>query len=165
MIRRSSSRRGDRLLLGAPASARSEVGETLIELMVTILVMGTAVVAVLGAILTMVRTSDTHRRSVRAGNEATTIAEKIDSAPYLSCTTNPNYYPPTGYVSPSNTMIVSVNRKDLASRTATTPVFPGAGNTACAGPDQGAQQITVKVKFGTGAQSIEESVVLVKRKP
>ena len=132
--------------------------------MVTVLVMGTAVVTVLGAILTMIRTSDTHRRSVRAANEATTIAERIDGETYKSCTTNPTYYPPTGYVAPSNTTII-VTRKDLVSRTTTAPQYTGTGTAACAGPDQGAQQITVRVKFGGGVQAIEESVVLVKRKP
>jgi type II secretory pathway pseudopilin PulG len=83
---------------GAPPThqRRADVrGETLIEIMVAVVIMGTSIVAILGAISTMIVSSGAHRGLVRTSNEASRIAELIQNANYKTCGgangTNPVY--------------------------------------------------------------------------
>ena len=147
-------------VLSMAGSSRGQRGETLVELIITVVIMAISLGAVTLGIITMVRTSDQHRRSVRASNEAMTIAELIDAMPYVACGSNPSYFPPPGYTTPTN-FTVTVTRQNLVSRTATTPTF---ANACPAGGDQGAQQLTVRVtKSDPGSMSVSEQVVIVKR--
>jgi len=127
--------------------------------MVAVLIMGTAIVAVLGAMGTAIRTSAQHRGSAQAGGAATSIAELIDNAPYQDCATGyasvydaPTFIKPAGFT-------VNVTIKYLVSRTTATPQYTGSCTS-----DKGVQQITVKVTSPT-AGGMNETVVVAKRKP
>ena len=162
---------------GAAAWRRGEAGETLIELIVTIVIMGSAILAILGGVVTMVITSASHRGSVRSGNEAATVAELIASedTPYQPCTTAgpaPSYDavfgPGSSYansapgdytvaLTPAATPVLFLDDKH-----ATTPTFDA---TCPAAGDQGTQQMTVTVTAGGSGRHSKESVTFVKRKP
>ena len=146
---------------GRRAGVHDQRGETLIELMVAVLIMGTAIVAILGAIAASIRTSAQHRESVRAGNAATMIAELIETAPYVPCESNyssayaaPNYQKPAEFT-------VSVRVTYLASKTTSTPTFNGSGCTTA--NDQGLQEVTITVR-SSRAGGMTETVTLAKRK-
>jgi type II secretory pathway pseudopilin PulG len=55
-------------------------GETLIELVVAVAIMGVVVVALLGAIATSIRMSDVHRKQARAGAFLRSYAEEIQNS-------------------------------------------------------------------------------------
>lgn len=145
-----------------PSRTRAEAGETLIELMVAVLVMGLAIVAILAGITTMITTSAYHRGSVRAGNEATTIAELIQGAPYECPGTYATAYAPPAYTKPTGYTVTVATPKYLDSRTTSTPTF---GRTTCtAATDQGLQSITVTVRANRSGRNATESVTIVKQK-
>lgn len=149
------------------SAAPAERGETLIELLVTVFILATAISAIVLGVFTMIRTSDQHRRAVRASNEAMSIAEMIDDAPYVKietpgeCTRVNPYFPPAGYSTPAN-MSVTVTRENLVDRTSSTPTF----TASCPASDQGLQSLTVTVK-STSARSgtVSQKVTIVKREP
>jgi type II secretory pathway pseudopilin PulG len=62
---------------GAPAADR---GETLLELLVSVLIMGVAVVALVGGLGTAIRVSDIHRKQANAGAYVRSYAEAIETA-------------------------------------------------------------------------------------
>lgn len=138
---------------------RDESGETLIEVMASVVLMGTAIVAILAGLFTAVVTSDLHKRQTRAANEVTNAIEAIQRATYLPCggPTAPDYSSalpamPAGYTA----SITSTQY--LQSSTAADPTWG-----ACPGTDQGEQKITVSVSQGTGGRAVKETIVYVKR--
>src|ERR1700716_2168307 len=62
------------------AQIRRERGETLIELLVAMLVAGTAIVVLMGGLGTSVRISDIHRKQAKAGAYLRSFAEAVESA-------------------------------------------------------------------------------------
>jgi hypothetical protein len=142
-----------------------EDGETLVELLVAVIVMGTAVVAVVTSLLSAAIASQTARQLVASGNQATTVAELIQNAsysdcisqnnPYVASYSSPHYTLPTGYT-------MKVTAAYLHSQTSTTPTF----DPTCPSVDQGLQQITVKVRHSAAGGSHRwVTVTIVKRKP
>lgn len=136
-------------------------GETLIEIMATVVLMGTAIVAVLSGLFTAIVSSDLHRRQTRAAAEVTNVVESIDKATYSPCSgaTIPTYSTALPTL-PSGFAVSSVVVEPLVSSAASDPTFaatcPGAG-------DQGAQRITVTVTQGIGGRRVTEKIVYVKR--
>ena len=139
-----------------------ERGETLIELMATVLLMGVSIVALVAALLGVMRTSVENRRATRAGNEAVNVVETLRSVDYVPCATASTYASsvpaaPRGYT----TSITRVRR--LQSDTASTPVWvPAAGGCNVAN-DTGAQEITIRVQ-ATDGSNVSRSLTLVKRR-
>jgi type II secretory pathway pseudopilin PulG len=86
-----------------------ERGETLIELLVTVVILGTAVVAVVGALVTAIKVSDLHRKHATAGAAVRAYAEDLERlvaqtpTGYMPCAdagyyqTNVVYSGPGGY--------------------------------------------------------------------
>ena len=92
--------------LAVPAHDR---GETLIELLVAVVIMGTAVVAVVGGLGTAIMISDIHRKQSIIAADLTAFAAAIQGAVatspgYIDCATDsrgarpyPSYAPGSGY--------------------------------------------------------------------
>src|SRR4051812_45015166 len=77
--------------------ARTERGETLIELVVAIAILGIAGVAILGGLMMSVRTSVMHRNDATGGAYVRSFAESIQSSVdssggYKSCATAQSAY-------------------------------------------------------------------------
>jgi type II secretory pathway pseudopilin PulG len=91
--------------------ARRERGESLVELLITIVIMSIAVVAVVGALAVSIRISDIHRKQATAGAAVRAFAEalqaRVAAGGYVPCADpataypltgpNPVYTAPTGY--------------------------------------------------------------------
>ncbi len=67
------------------AVERDERGETLIELLITIAIMGIGLAAVIGAVLAAVDASSLHRNQVTAINDLRTAAELVTRAAPSDC--------------------------------------------------------------------------------
>jgi type II secretory pathway pseudopilin PulG len=63
-----------------PGSTRDDRGETLVELMVALVIMATAVIALVGGIATSVRVSDIHRKQAKAGVYLRAFAEAVENS-------------------------------------------------------------------------------------
>ena len=89
-----------------PVGQLDDRGESLIEILVAVLIMGTAVVAIVGGLLASVKMSDVHRKQATSGGLARDYAELIDrhvaGSGYVACAGPAVYSPATvGYTLPA----------------------------------------------------------------
>src|SRR5689334_1699512 len=75
-------------------TARGTRGESMIEVLLAVVIMSTAVVAVVGGIATAIRIADLHRKQATAGAAVRALAEGLETA--MAGT-------PTGYVDCAST--------------------------------------------------------------
>jgi type II secretory pathway pseudopilin PulG len=152
-------------------SASSEAGESLVELMVTIAIMGTAMVAILGALWTTLRVADYNSKSSSADAALREFAEQLkqpnatDTFKYIPCTiagaqvTYPAYDPPSPYEHYDATF---TKVRYLTGYTAANePVW----SNTCPATDIGLQEITLKVTGPDNDPDIKstDTVTIVKR--
>lgn len=136
-------------------------GETLIELLISIVIMGVAVVAIFESFSTTILVSGAHRKQATAGAYVRDYAEFLENTiatpnGYKSGATTTSY--PT-YAPPDNSYTASV----IAVQCWTVN-----GWAACtAGNDTGVQQLTLQVASSDGATShgATERLAIVVRKP
>jgi type II secretory pathway pseudopilin PulG len=138
-----------------------ERGESLLELLIAVVIMGLAVVAIMAGISTSVLMSDIHRKQATAGAAVHTYSEAIENyvagGGYTNCatassggsgpygTTAVNFAAPAGY---SVTVGAAMS-------------WTGSGWGACTS-DSGYQKVTVRVVGGSRAG---ERIDLILRKP
>jgi prepilin-type N-terminal cleavage/methylation domain-containing protein len=136
-----------------------ERGDTLIELLVAVVVMGIAVVAVSGGIAVSVRMSDIHRKQAQAGAYIRDFAEAVENAvqasptAYVACAAAGTY--DSYYTVPSAAFTVA----------APTPVRYWDGSTfgtTCT-TDSGVQQLSLRID--SADNRVSETLVVVIRKP
>jgi prepilin-type N-terminal cleavage/methylation domain-containing protein len=141
---------------------RDDSGFTLIELVITIAIMGIAFVFILAGMTTSIFVSETPRRHASIEPLLTNLVEQAKRAAYANCATAPvgpqpagtsvssyGLSVPTGY-----TLTVTIKWSDATSST--------FSSTGCP-PDNGLQDVLLKVDDTTARAS--ESVEFVKRKP
>lgn len=141
--------------------APGDRGETLIELLVTIVLMGLTVATILGAIANSIMLSGLHRKQAVAGAAVRTYAEAFAAAvdgstsAYRSCGSL-SYYRSlslTGYTPPASF---------TPSVTAVRYWSGSAFGTTC-GTDVGVQRLSLKVTSADGR--VNETLDLVIRRP
>ena len=138
---------------------RRDRGETLIELLVTVVVVGTAVVALVAGLATAVRMSDIHRKQATAGAHVKAFAEKIEAA--VAAT------PTTGYQScaDSNTYLglypvpAPYQKEVVVAYWDGVSAFTGPGTCTV---DKGVQRLTLTVT-ATNSQVSETLDIIIRR--
>ena len=149
-------------------SKKDDRGETLVELMVALVIMGTAVVALVGGIATSIRASDIHRKQAKSQAYLRAFAEAIETSVanyptgYTECTagSTPQDTYQSAFTLPAadqttyQRTVADVSIWNRATSTYTT--CPAAG-------DAGVQRLTLRVSSVDGRAS--ESLVIVVRKP
>lgn len=139
-----------------PVPLRDERGESLLELMMAVAIMGVALVAIVGGLVTSILMSDIHRKQSAAGMYVRDYAEAIATevaAPegYQDCAAVSSYGTEFGVPEGFTTSVVSVRYWDGTS-----------WQDDCAA-DSGIQQLTLQVR--SNDSRAKESVVIVVRKP
>jgi prepilin-type N-terminal cleavage/methylation domain-containing protein len=150
---------------GDPAE-RAQQGETLIELLITVTIMGVLFVAVMAGTATSISMSDFHRQDGTAEGVIRSYAERVSDptdVPYVDCgsVTTATYATPIGFTLPNADWTASVTSVTFWQGATLNPAF----SSACPSPDKGLQQITLQVQSKAGKSQARESVVIVKRKP
>jgi hypothetical protein len=136
-------------------------GDTLVEILLTVFIMGTVLITLMGLVMTIMTASAVHRGKVAAGNQASTIAEAIDRLPYVACGSAANYDTAVaGLESGFEATIVSV--RYLSDGSTATPTFLPAGSACPGGVDEGAQMVSVRVRMSRPPH-VSTTVDLVKR--
>ncbi|MGB9376776.1 MAG: type II secretion system protein [Mycobacteriales bacterium] len=132
--------------------AAADRGETLIESLVTISVLGIAITALLGAITLGVRTSVLHRKHTQAQAELRNWAEKV-STKYLPCGVDPAG---PGALPPG-----------LDGQVTQVRYWDGTKfGSSCATPDQGLEVVTLRINVAAGLQpGFSRDLDVVVRKP
>lgn len=145
-----------------------ERGETLLELVVAIAILGICVVAIGSGIALSVRMSAIHRAQATASAFLHTYAETLEGN-YTACTTSssPNYaaglpHPPSNFSKP-NAVVAVVAYWDTASASFPTASTATSSDPCPTGGDPGLQRVTLTLTSDDGY--VSESLVVVLRNP
>jgi prepilin-type N-terminal cleavage/methylation domain-containing protein len=132
-----------------PGDSEQEAGFTLVELLLTVAILGVGMLVIVGGMMTSIQVSDLGRRQADGQTQLRAYAEAVAGATYVNCATSyTTYTPPTGY-----TALLVVSYWDGTSAFVTT----------CPTPDKGLQKITLTISTTDSRGS--ESVSLAKRTP
>ncbi|MEU3838683.1 prepilin-type N-terminal cleavage/methylation domain-containing protein [Streptomyces sp. NPDC028635] len=128
---------------------RGDEGETLVEVLVAVVLMGVAFVAVLGGLGTAIISSVAQQKMTSADSVIRSAAEKVVSDPYVSCARSyETPAPPAGY-----TVTVEVEYWDGV----------GAFGRPCPTADTGVQKVTLTV-HSSGPRPVRDATLeVVKR--
>lgn len=135
-----------------------ERGETLVELLVALTILGITLVAVIGAFGASITMSDVHRKQASAGaavrNYAELVADYVAGTGYTACASASAYAAGTvGYTAPSG----------YAASPVSIRYWTGSAWSAGCASDTGLQQLTLSVS--SADTRAREQLVLVLRKP
>ncbi|WP_405486485.1 prepilin-type N-terminal cleavage/methylation domain-containing protein [Streptomyces sp. NBC_00096] len=132
-----------------PRRRRGEEGETLIEVLVAVVLMGVAFVAILGGMGTAIVSSVAQQKVTTADSVIRSAAEKVVSDPYVSCAIGYGTpTPPAGY-----TVTVEIEYWDGV----------GSFGRSCPSADTGVQRVTLTVR-STGPHPVRDATLeVVKR--
>jgi type II secretory pathway pseudopilin PulG len=129
----------------------SDSGESLIELLIALVIMGIAVVAIVGGIATSIIISDIHRKQATAGADVRSYAEAIQNA------VTTNGYPICGNLPAGLSFAASTGY--TASVTAY-QVWNGTDFVPCGATDLGIQRLSVQVASDDGRATETLDVVI-----
>jgi hypothetical protein len=125
-----------------------------VELLVTVVIMGAAIVALVAGVATAVASSDTHRQDATAEGVMRSYAERVQNAPYVECATGYT----SGYTVPSGGWTATITSIQYLQS-------DGSSYGSTCSPDLGAQQITLHVVSPHTKNGADQTLVIVKRKP
>jgi Tfp pilus assembly protein PilV len=159
--------------------AGGQRGESLIEVLMTVSIVGLGVVAIVTAVGATVRLSGTSRVGTHADQLLVRYAENLTSVPYQPCTSGT-----TPYTAAATSAIPSTNLPDGATTGApgtaaarpdafelsitsigywNADLSPATFATTCPSVDPGSQELTLRVHAGDG--SFDRTLMIVKRAP
>lgn len=143
---------------------RNDRGETLVEVLVTVIILGIAGVAVLAGLMVAVKSSDLGRKQASGGSYVRSLAEAIQnsvtaSGGYQSCAAANVYL--TNSVKTQAGLPGTYTSAQTAAKS-----WNGSSWSAC-GTDNGSQQLTLTVTSpgSTSAQRAVETLTFILRKP
>lgn len=135
--------------------ARTEAGETLTEVLVTIVILGIAVAGISAALLVTNRTSALHRQQALAQGALRAWAEQVAAGSYTACATASTFPPPSPALPAGLTPAVTGVQ-----------YWNGTAFAASCGTDTGIQRVTLRITATTGRTTpLTDSVAVVVRKP
>jgi type II secretory pathway pseudopilin PulG len=132
-------------------------GESLLELLIAVAIMGVAVAAIVGGIGVSVLMSDVHRKQATAGTGVRDFGEAVENqvmaGGYFPCAAPAKYAAPAGFTVPAR----------FTSSVTSVKYWTGSAWSATCGTDIGLQQLTVQVASGDGRASERLEFVVRKR--
>lgn len=150
----------------------SDDGETLVEIIVSVFILGFAAVAIGAGMTLSIKVSDIHRKQANAGSYVRDFAESVNQSAtnnYVNCISKAtanlstgsggyvNYTPPSGYTA-SISQVQYLTSAGSSGSPGASAVFGATCTT-----DLGAQQLTIQVA-SNDARATEKLVVVI-RKP
>ena len=147
---------------GAQATRGSERGESLVELLISVGILGIAVVAIVAGMATAITASDANRKQALVETVLRNYAEAITdpATPYAECATT---YPsdPPGFSARSGYLpeVISVRYWDGTGDSSTTA---GITPSCPSNPDKGIQFI--KLRVSSDDRGGQKTLVVVKRR-
>jgi type II secretory pathway pseudopilin PulG len=142
-----------------PAPDRAEAGETLLELVIAIAILGIALVAIVGGFVTSILISDTHRKQAAAGAFARDYGEAIQGVVAAS----PTGYQPCNATGYASTAVTGFDSAAYTKSIVAAQYWNGSKWLTTCGTDTGLQKVTLRVASTDGRAVQTLDVVL--RKP
>jgi prepilin-type N-terminal cleavage/methylation domain-containing protein len=133
-------------------------GETLIELLVTVIIVGIAVVALVGGVAVSIRMSDIHRKQAAAGAYVRAYAEAIENAVAKS----PTEYKPCVPGGPAPTYPSFAVDPPYTAEITAVKYWDGSVFSGTCTSDTGVQKVSLRVTAGT---TVAETLDVIIRKP
>jgi prepilin-type N-terminal cleavage/methylation domain-containing protein len=131
----------------------SEAGLTMVEVLMAVAILGIGVVAIVGGMMTSIKSSDLERRAADAQTTVRAYAEAVAGATYAACASS---YTATGFTAPTGfTASMTVSYWN-----STTSSF---GSTCTVPTDSGLQKVALTVTASDGRAT--EKLSIAKRKP
>jgi prepilin-type N-terminal cleavage/methylation domain-containing protein len=143
-------------------AARSEAGVTLIEVMVTIAIMGIGFTALLACLAGTFTAGDQNRKVAVAQTVARKYADALSNATYVSCAVTTSYA--SALVSPPSGFTVAVTNVEYWNGDSTA-TFGTSPSTCTTNGDQGVQRLNLRVTQTDSLRGVIEDVLVLKRKP
>ncbi|MET3961885.1 prepilin-type N-terminal cleavage/methylation domain-containing protein [Marmoricola sp. OAE513] len=150
-------------MLAMRRRVKDERGESLVEVLVALGILGIAAVAILAGLQLAATASDINRKQTSGGAYVRAYAEKIESylktnGNYVPCAATDSYKPSTvGYTEPPG---YSASVESVQLLTATGAVF--ASGSPCG--DKGVQRLRIKVvSTGSGTGATEFLTIVVRK--
>jgi len=139
-----------------PRSSRDDSGESLIEILLSIMILGIAVAALLFGMTTAASTAGLNARQTQQAETVRNAVAALQALPYVKCTSSPSYSVPAALVPTGFTVTSPVT--GFASGPTFSGSCPGTG-------DQGAQRLVVTVTTTTDTRVRAETATVIKRNP
>jgi prepilin-type N-terminal cleavage/methylation domain-containing protein len=130
-----------------------EAGLTLVEVLMAVAILGIGVVAIVGGMMTSIKSSDLERRAADAQTAVRAYAEAVAGATYAACASS---YATTGFTAPTG----FTTSMTVSYWNATTSSF---GSTCTVPTDSGLQKVALTVAATDGRAT--ETLTIAKRKP
>jgi type II secretory pathway pseudopilin PulG len=148
--------------------ATDDRGESLIEILVAVLILGVTATAVMGGLLTSVKVSDIHRKQATAGADVRSYVESVTRAVaaggYKPCAAPSDYLPVPGSAASAVHFATSTGFSPTVARVEywsdSGPGTAWSWGSTCA-PDWGLQRVTLQVASADG-RATEQSVVVLR---
>ncbi|MGO4256736.1 type II secretion system protein [Marmoricola sp. RAF53] len=145
------------------AAARGDRGETLVEVLVAVVILGIAGAAVMAGLQLSVKASDIHRKETTGGAYVRSLAEAIEQ--YVGKTGTTNYKPcaaANAYLVGSVTSTLDLPSGYTATQDAAKSVNTAGAASTC-NSDTGVQQVTLRIASSDSRAT--EKLVVILRKP
>jgi Tfp pilus assembly protein PilV len=123
-----------------PRDARSDSGETLVEVLVAVVILGLAVVSILGGFGTALRVGVLHRDTAKEDSILRSYGEDIVNAGYQQCTPAGTGSAPTYSSQTIDGYVASVTNVAYWTSGSNPATFGG-----CANDSSGAEKVTIQV--------------------
>jgi type II secretory pathway pseudopilin PulG len=133
-----------------------DTGESLVELLVTIVVLGIVTAGIAGALLATGKASSMHRQQVLAQNQLRAWAEQISAANYVPCASVGSFAGPSPALP-----------GDFTATVTAVQYWNGTSSFAgTCGTDTGIQRVTLQITAQTGLTApLVRRLAIVVRKP
>ena len=139
---------------------RRDAGETLVEVLVTVVILGLAGVAVTAGLALSAKASDMHRKETTGGAYVRTFAEAIQQ--YVATAATTNYRPCAAADYYTSRVSFGLPSGFTATQDKALSVGPTGATSACT-TDPGIQQVTLHIASSDGRAA--ESLTIVLRNP
>lgn len=135
--------------------ADGDAGETLVELLVAVVIVGIAVVGLLAGLLVTLDASTLHREQALSQNAARAWAEQVSASTYTDCATPASFAPPSPALPSGYTATVTAVQYWTGTSFA----------SSCSG-DTGIQRVTLRIAAtNSPSPTVTQSLDVVVRKP
>jgi type II secretory pathway pseudopilin PulG len=156
---------------GSNGAGDGERGETLLEMLITIILMGTAVVGILAGLIAVTNLAARNSQTTHVRNSAQSYAEllkqPVDAFEYVPCADESTYGAipadllPTDYE--AEVVLVEYARVIPNGGPGNSVQFNDTLPSGCPTTDNGLQRLVIEVRSGPDADATSETVVIVKR--